>query len=151
MNITYKFNESETLDYQELSKLFHTNADWLMPTDLNEWKELVTNTPLRVTAYDDGKLIGFAKLFTDFVRWGQIYDVVVDKNYHGQGIGKELIRSLIDHELVKRVRTIWLGTVEEKVEFYEKLGFQKGSDIPNAHSLFLCRKHRDGLLSKKEV
>jgi len=147
MLIIYKMNE-KGINYQALKELYHGNADWLMPKKNEEWRELVENTQLWVTAYDREKIIGFAKLFTDFVRWGQVYDVVVDRNYQGKGIGSGLIKQLIDHESVQRVRTFWLGTSGERIQFYEKLGFKKHPPESNAHSLFLVRKHRDDEMKK---
>ncbi|OOE00726.1 hypothetical protein BO219_12410 [Anoxybacillus kestanbolensis] len=140
MNISYSHSKDD-IDVVELKKIFQRVATWKMPTDIAEWEEMLKNTPLLVAAFDNGKIVGFARMLTDYVRWGEIYDVVVDKPYQGKGIGKQLILRLINHPKVKRVRTIALGT-KDKTSFYEKLGFTNVNKY-GGHYLILVRKERD--------
>ncbi|MFK4332221.1 ribosomal protein S18 acetylase RimI-like enzyme [Bacillus sp. RC240] len=144
MNIHYSHNK-EDINVIELKEIFQRVATWKMPTDIKEWEEMLENTPLLITAFDDDKIIGFARMLTDYVRWGEIYDVVVDESYQGKGIGKQLILHLTNHPKVKRVRTISLGT-EDKTSFYEKLGFRNINNY-NGHYLILVRKDRDHTLA----
>ena len=59
--------------------------------------------------------------------YGYISDIVVSKEYRGQGIGKQLLEKAVDHikEIgVKRIHIgVLLGNTETK-EFYEKAGFK---------------------------
>ncbi|UTR07005.1 GNAT family N-acetyltransferase [Alkalihalobacillus sp. LMS6] len=90
-------------------------------------------------AYGSTRLGGF---LTDFVRWGEIYDVVVDDSFQVKGIGTELIKQLIDHEKVSRVRTFSLGASPGKSFFYERLSFRKVTDLGGEYFI-LVRKERD--------
>jgi N-acetylglutamate synthase-like GNAT family acetyltransferase len=140
MEIQYRFGK-ERVNIVEWRDLVLNTVTWKMPTELSDWEKMLENTPLIVTAWDDERLIGSARLFTDFVRWGNIYDVVVHQDYQGKGIGKNLILELIHHPSVASVRTFWLGTAD-KAEFYEKLGFRHINEI-DGHSMVFVRKERD--------
>ncbi|HZG60092.1 MAG TPA: GNAT family N-acetyltransferase [Anoxybacillus sp.] len=137
MEIQYRFDK-EMIDIVEWRELVLNTATWKMPQEMSDWEKMLENTSLIVTAWDRDRLIGSARLFTDFVRWGNIYDVVVHRDYQGKGIGKNLILQLIEHPSVATVRTFWLGTVD-KAEFYEKLGFRHVKEI-DGHSMVFVRK-----------
>jgi uncharacterized cupin superfamily protein/GNAT superfamily N-acetyltransferase len=132
-------HDGHAIDIDALIGLFARGANWKMPLDPAEWRELVRHTPLLVAAWHEEKLVGFARLLTDFVRWANVYDVVVDPDYQRRGIGSALVRRLIDHPRVARVRTFALGTAEAQ-PFYERLGFVRDGD---GHGMLLVRRDRD--------
>ena len=45
---------------------------------------------------DENKLIGFARALTDFTFKAMIFDVIVHRDFRGQGIGRAIIQS--DHK-----------------------------------------------------
>lgn len=47
---------------------------------------------------EEGNLIGYARVVTDFVTIWYLCDVIVDENYRGQGIGKMLMTSITSDE-----------------------------------------------------
>ena len=56
---------------------------------------------------------------------GIIEDVVVKENKRGKGIGKILIKNLIEKAKKNKCDKIILSSSEKNLKFYEKLGFQK--------------------------
>ena len=56
---------------------------------------------------------------------GLIEDVAVSKNNRGLGIGKKLVKKLIQTGKEKKCDKIVLSSSEKNSEFYEKMGFQK--------------------------
>jgi len=136
MGIQIHFTK-DCIDLKQWRELVLTHATWHMPTEWDEWEKMLKNTSLLATAWDENKLIGSARLLTDFVRWGNIYDVVVHREFQGRGIGSRLIREILQHPSVQKVRTFWLGTAD-KAEFYEKLGFRHVKNI-DGHSLLYVR------------
>lgn len=86
---------------------------------------MVENSQIVVTACDEGKMIGFARCVTDYVFNGQINNVIVDQEYRGRGIGKELISNILNSS--KKVTYILRGD-PENVEFYKQIGF-KDADL----------------------
>jgi GNAT superfamily N-acetyltransferase len=75
--------------------------------------------------YDHGvqpaRQVGFARAVTDKVNFSWIADVFIDPALRGRGLGKWLIRCVLEHPDVKDTRQA-LGTQDAQA-FYEQLGF----------------------------
>ena len=56
---------------------------------------------------------------------GIIEDVVVKENQRGKGIGKLLVKNLIEKAKQNNCDKIILSSSEKNLKFYQKLGFQK--------------------------
>ena len=56
---------------------------------------------------------------------GLIEDVAVNKDLRGKGIGKSLVKKLIEIGKQKNCDKIVLNTSEKNSKFYEKIGFKK--------------------------
>lgn len=78
-----------------------------------------------MVAMDHNKLIGMGRVISDGFSDGYIQDVVVSREYRGQGIGKELVRRLAHFCMEKELEWIGLIAEPETAHFYEKLGFKK--------------------------
>lgn len=73
------------------------------------------------SAMVDEKIIGFGRALSDGQYQAAIYDVVVSPGYRKKGIGKLIMRSLL--EKLPREATILIYVAPGKQAFYEKLGF----------------------------
>lgn len=80
------------------------------------------NSQAYVFAYDDKSLIGLCRALCDGAYQAAIYDVVLLPEYHGKGIGKEMVRLLCNQ---LPVANIILYAVPSRQGFYRKLGFKK--------------------------
>ena len=56
---------------------------------------------------------------------GIIEDVVVKENQRGKGIGKLLVKNLIEKAKQNKCDKIILSSSEKNLKFYQKLGFKK--------------------------
>ena len=74
-----------------------------------------------VYAYDNDKLIGFARAIGDNT-WASIYNVALLPEYQGKGIGKAIIQDLIE-QLGKR--HIFTFTHPKTVSLYERMSFRR--------------------------
>ena len=75
-----------------------------------------------ITAWTDDRLIGAARMLSDGVCYGMIFDVGVLPEYQKLGIGKGLIKGLLkDNEHL----CIHLTSTFGNEEFYIKLGFKR--------------------------
>ena len=64
-----------------------------------------------VTARDaNGRIVASARAITDGVKCGWIYDVIVAPALRKRGLGRAIMRLLLDHPSVRDVRTVRLGT-----------------------------------------
>ncbi|XP_028097833.1 acetyltransferase NSI isoform X2 [Camellia sinensis] len=73
---------------------------------------------------DQKKLIGMARATSDHAFNATIWDVLVDPNYQGQGLGKALVEKLIRALLQRDIGNITLFADSQVVEFYRNLGFE---------------------------
>jgi ribosomal protein S18 acetylase RimI-like enzyme len=78
--------------------------------------------------YDDNKQIGFARMITDYATYAYLCDVIIDEEYRGQGIGKELVGYIMEHPELEDVKSLWLSTSDAH-KLYEKYGFERVNDI----------------------
>ena len=76
-----------------------------------------------------GEQIGFARVVTDYTFFGYIMDFIVFKEYQGKGYGKILMDFIMDHEVIKNLRTIGLKT-KDAHGFYKRYGFKGIGDSP---------------------
>ncbi|MEP9400352.1 GNAT family N-acetyltransferase [Sphingomonas sp. VNH70] len=75
-----------------------------------------------IGAYRDGVQVGFARAITDRATFAWIADVFVDDAARGQGIGRAMVRWLVDHPDLAGIRRIGLVTADAH-GVYAPLGF----------------------------
>ena len=81
-----------------------------------------------IVAMEEGNVLGYASIhyIKKITRKsGIIEDVVVKENQRGKGIGKLLVKNLIEKAKKNNCDKIILSSSEKNIKFYEKLGFQK--------------------------
>ena len=82
----------------------------------------------------DGKIVGSITLLVEqkFIHEGgivgHIEDVVVKKEFEGQGIGMKLVLSLLDIAKERECYKTILNCEDELIPFYEKIGFKQKSN-----------------------
>jgi glucosamine-phosphate N-acetyltransferase len=82
----------------------------------------------------DGKIVGSTTLLVEqkFIHEGgivgHIEDVVVKKEFEGQGIGMKLVLSLLDIAKERECYKTILNCEDELIPFYEKIGFKQKSN-----------------------
>ena len=104
---------------KDFNKLF-SSVGW----DNEKINQNRQNSVFAVSVYFNNKIVGMARVVGDGCYY-TVYDVVVHKNFQGQGIGR-----IVMNEIVKWYKTIedddsylYLGASEGKENFYEKFGF----------------------------
>ena len=100
-----------------------------MELELDE-KDNSENT-IHIGYFNDNKLIGVARLIDldkDVIHIGR---VVIDKEYRGQGIGRELIIGCENtaQQILKRKIIIELSAQIQAENFYKSLGYNRVNDI----------------------
>lgn len=71
--------------------------------------------------YINNEQIGFARVITDEVVFSWICDVVIDESFRGKGLGKWMMKCIIEHPRVKN--TIQNLSTFNAHGIYEKFGF----------------------------
>ncbi len=72
--------------------------------------------------YDSDRQVGMARVVTDYATFGWVCDVFIDEAYRGQGIGKWLMATVLDHPELARVRRLLLATRDAQ-GLYRQYGF----------------------------
>lgn len=122
-------DKRKDLPCDQLHYLFRS-AGWTDGSETDEMKNNFNlpfiNSTLVISAWENERLVGVVRVLSDKVIRSVIYDLVVDPEYQGRGIGKELIKRSIEHY----PHTEWLVQTTEKIaNFYEKIGFSKYKEV----------------------
>lgn len=115
------YSDHKDFDPAVLLPLFE-QAPWARGRTVAETAEMLRQTALFITAWDDNRVIGCGRVLTDYVYRASIWDVIVDAAYQGQDVGKEIMHRILNHPALQRVELFWLCT-RDKHTFYENLGF----------------------------
>ncbi len=75
-----------------------------------------------------GDLVASARAISDQEKRAWIYDVIVAPALRGKGVGDAVMRLLLDHPALRRVRRVYLATRDAQ-PFYERLGFGDRRDL----------------------
>lgn len=73
------------------------------------------------SAYADGKLVGFGRALSDGAYQSAIYDVVVLPAYQNQGVGKAIMKALM--EKIPPGTLVLMHVAPGKQDFYRQFGF----------------------------
>ena len=85
--------------------------------------EIAQNIRSYVVARIEEKLVGFCALHIFSKQLAEIRSIIIDKNYRGKGIGKNLVNYLINEGSKLGVESIFALTYER--EFFQKIGFNE--------------------------
>ncbi len=83
----------------------------------------VANSICAITRDDAGALIGFARAVTDRATFAWVADVMVLPAHRGKGLGRALVRALMEHPELQNMRRWMLGT-KDAHGVYAPLGFE---------------------------
>ncbi|WP_019508370.1 GNAT family N-acetyltransferase [Pleurocapsa sp. PCC 7319] len=94
---------------------------------LRKVKKAINHSFLVVSMWEvQGKkrrLIGFARATSDHAFNATIWDVVVDPNFQGRGLGKAMMKYTISQLRSEDISNITLFADPQVVKFYQRLGF----------------------------
>ena len=109
---------------RKLQDLLKTNTSWASQRRKEDLKKMISKSNVIVSAWNNKKMIGFGRATTDEIYRATLWDIVVDHNYQRLGIGKKIIKSIINDKHLIQVEKIYIMTTECE-EFYFRMGFQK--------------------------
>ena len=76
-----------------------------------------------------GLIVGVLFGLTDYAYWLYVTDLGVDRDYEGQGIGTQLMKTARTIAGGEKDIAVYLITNEKAVPFYEKLGMKRADDV----------------------
>lgn len=125
MTVSYK--DFNILSENQVKNLY-MDAGWTNYTkDIKTLLFGIQNSSFVYSAWVDHQLVGLVRTVSDNHTICYIQDLLVLKDFRGQGIGKNLISKVL--ETYKHVRQIILTTdMDGPSAFYENLGFKPMQD-----------------------
>lgn len=84
-------------------------------------EQVFRNSQVALFAYDENRLVGAGRALTDRIGWTIIFDVVVDPECQGKGLGKVIVEALASKS---GARNVMLQSVPGKEDFYARLGYR---------------------------
>ncbi|MDI1445799.1 GNAT family N-acetyltransferase [Polyangium sp. 6x1] len=121
---------------------------WCEGTSSDRIRRSLLGSSAWVGARDrSGALVGTARAIADGARRAWIYDVIVDDAWRGRGLGRALMRLLLNHPAVRGAETVLLRT-RDAMGFYEPFGFRTRhvhrTDGREIHEMILARTEASG-------
>ena len=110
----------ERLD--DLMRLY-ASAWWASSRRAEDVERMLADSDLVVGLLDEGRLVGFVRVLTDFVYFGMVLDVIVAPDRRGTGLGRVLLDAVVGHPRLAGVRSLELVCQPEMVPFYRAWGF----------------------------
>ncbi len=101
---------------------FLKNSYWAEDIPIALVEKSITNS-FCFGVYEDNKQVGFARVITDYTTFAYVGDVFILEGYRGQGLGKLLVKSILEHPELQGLRKWLLGT-RDAHELYRQYGFQ---------------------------
>ena len=95
------------------------SAGWSDGSRTSDMNKPFLNSTLVISAWENERLIGVARVLSDKIIWSIIYDVVVLPEFRNNGIGRELVKRCIEHF----PNSEWLvRSATGALNFYKKIG-----------------------------
>ncbi|WP_370945663.1 GNAT family N-acetyltransferase [Amycolatopsis sp. cg5] len=111
------------VDFDVVWKFMSTEAYWGQWRTREQIETQVRAAWRVVAAFSGDRMVGFARAFSDGLSTAYLADVFVVEEARGQGISKELVRTMIDDGPGARMR--WMLHTKDAHGLYAKFGFAK--------------------------
>ena len=125
MEITYRSVGVD--DYEQVRQLVIDTGWGKRVQDPERFRRMMEGANLTVVALDGDRVVGFARALFDDASNGYISMVAVAGDQRSRGIGRELVRRLMDVKAPRQITWV-LRSARESTGFWEKMGFRK-SDV----------------------
>ncbi|MDR2585000.1 MAG: GNAT family N-acetyltransferase [Prevotellaceae bacterium] len=123
-NIAYK--DTKIFEQKELQELF-LSVEWSSGYYPQKLVVAMRNSGSVFTAWHNEKLIGLINVLDDGMMTAYVHYLLVNPEYQGKGVGKELIRMV--KERYEDYLRIMLNAYNKEIDFYQHCGFKAGENM----------------------
>jgi len=113
--------ERERLQIDVIQKYLREESYWAKERTLEQTETAIKNS-LPFGVYKGENLIGFARVVTDYATFAYLGDVFVLPEFQGAGIGKFLMKTILEHPDLQNFRR-WILATKDAHGLYEQFGF----------------------------
>lgn len=115
------YSESKDFNRNDLESLF-LSVNWSSGEYPDELVVAMQNSHSVISAWHEDKLVGLINCFSDGIMTAYFHYLLVHPDYQGQQIGKALMQQMLA-KYETYARKVLVG-YNDKVEFYQKMGFE---------------------------
>ncbi len=108
---------------QKLLTLLKNNTSWASTRNEKDIKTMLRKSSVIVSIWNHNQMIGFGRATTDEIYRAVLWDVVVDKRYQNKGLGKKIVKTILQSHEISKVEKVYIMTTNCKT-FYSNLGFK---------------------------
>ena len=108
---------------RQLQALFADNSFWASGRSASNLRRMLRGSEAVVSAWREGRLVGFGRATSDGCYRAVLWDVVVARDDEGKGLGRQLVSALLETGPVANAERVYLMTTNSQ-GFYERLGFE---------------------------
>ena len=121
----YKIStDKDKLDLSVIHDFLSNRSYWAIGRSFETVKRSIENS-ICFGVYDSSdKLVGFARVLTDYAVFAYIMDVFILEDYRRQGLGKQLMSEIMQLSDLHGLQRFMLAT-NDAHELYEKYGFRQ--------------------------
>ena len=118
--------DKSKLDFESVHTWI-TNSYWANGRSKEDMKKVMDNS-LNFGLFHNDKQVGFARVVTDHHTFAYLCDVIIDDSHRGKGLGKILMKEVLEYPQLKKMKR-WLLFTKDAHGLYEQFGFGK-DDMP---------------------
>ncbi len=113
--------DRDRLQIDTIHKFLSEESYWAKERTLEQTETAIKNS-LPFGVYKGEKLIGFARIVTDYATFAYLGDVFILEEFRGKGLSKWLMEVIINHPDLQGFRR-WILATRDVHSLYEKFGF----------------------------
>ena len=115
-------NDKTKLDIIMIHDFLSNRSYWAKGRPIEKVRRCIKNSLCFGLYEEDGKQVGFARVVTDYAVFAWIMDVFILESHRGQGLGKMLMKHIMEYPALQDLRRWGLGT-EDAHGLYKQFGF----------------------------
>lgn len=116
------------VDDAEALAALYDDYEWWEDREVPDIRTALGETEVAIGVVDESgdapELVAAARVLTDFVYYGMVFDVIVARDRRDEGLGEVLVQAVVDHPDVQDLPGLSLLCREGLVPFYESVGFE---------------------------
>jgi GNAT superfamily N-acetyltransferase len=116
----YVTNDVSKMDFESIHNWI-TNSYWAFGRTKEAMKKVIENS-LNFGLFYKDKQVGFARVVTDYYTFSYLCDVIIDEEYRGKGLGKILMKAVMEYESLKTIKR-WMLFTKDAHGLYKQFGF----------------------------
>ncbi len=129
-------------DFEQIHQFLSLRAYWCLNIPKHTLKTALSNSLCFVIKNEDGELLAFARVVSDYATFANLLDVFVLPEYRGASVGKTLINAVVEHPKLQGLRRFTLAT-KDAHGLYQQFGF-KAPKFPDANmEIYLPNIYQD--------